>query len=96
MTVNTQDKITKVSTALTELCEKQVKEFCDMEGKKPGQWSKHAGQWIVYGLERQLGFFKTVELCAVVERAWKAKKPMGPGITELVTQWLAPKDGSSD
>lgn len=37
-----------------------------------GGWQV-AGQWIVYGLERQLpgGFFSSMHLCHLVERTWK-------------------------
>jgi hypothetical protein len=34
----------------------------------------NAGQLIVYGLERSIGFLPATDLCAAVQRVWKRKK----------------------
>lgn len=56
--------------ALADLIEKEYLEL-HSESKN---WSKVFGQFLVYGFERQLGFFKAAELCAEIERAHKCRK----------------------
>lgn len=71
-----------------EIVAKHVTEIHELDGSAPGRWSAIAGQWIVYGLETQIGFFRGVDLCAVVERAWRAKQPIGPAIEALYLTWV--------
>lgn len=58
-------------------------------------WQGTTGQWIVYGLERSLGFNRTVDLCSVVEKVWRsyARKKDATGRTEAVAfaveNWLS-------
>lgn len=36
-------------------------------------WDKTCGQWLVYGLERQVGFGRAVEIESIIEQAFKNK-----------------------
>lgn len=72
----------------------------DITGRefKPGRrnaWSAEAGQWIVYGLERQLGFDRSVQLCAVVERAWRAGGDVPAAVTGFIQEINPRKSAAS-
>jgi hypothetical protein len=55
-------------------------------------WDPVTGQWIVYGLERSIGFFNGTVLCANVERAWK-KGTRGDALTAIVFETLKGFEG---
>ncbi len=56
--------------------------------KRPPRWNKLAGQWLVYGMEKYIGFGNGVELCSVVERAWRKREPLEPKIESLLLTWF--------
>lgn len=56
--------------------------------RKNRRWDAVAGQWLVYGLERQLGFGRGVELCSVVERAWRANESVSEAAEKLYLVWF--------
>lgn len=49
------------------------------------KWNKLTGQWIVYGLERSIGFIEAAELCGIVEEAFKKKQDL----TEVIYKFHA-------
>lgn len=51
------------------------------------RWRATTGQFLVYGLERQIGFGRGTELCALVERAWK-KPDLADRIAALCQGWI--------
>ena len=53
---------------------------------KPQQWNPMSGQWLVYSFERFFGFAGTVELEAIVERAWRAGEPIVPAIEAFLNE----------
>jgi hypothetical protein len=75
----------KIGGQVTELCEMENGPF--VEGKR-NRWSPMAGQLLVYGLERQLGFAKAAELEATVEGVWKKGKAIVPVIEEYFLSFV--------
>jgi hypothetical protein len=67
---------------ITELVNKIEKTVLSMHINR-NTWNKACGQWLVYGFESRLGFFKAIELESLVERHYKNKTSMVEDLIQL-------------
>lgn len=79
------------SKVLAQHIAKQVNDHARDFNVPLGRWNKTIGQILVYGNERAIGFEWAVELCAVCEVNWKAKKPLEPALEVFFATLLKAK-----